>query len=580
MAGSLKSPGYRLPVNPEQKKGTIAHGFVTPKQDKIPQVHSVPPRRVLPIVFIPGIMGSNLRVSSERQVKLNLENNISWRPDNSSVTVGQYNDKPYERQLRLDPGATEVDSYDPVANPTGDSDESSDRRNKNIIYSGGYRGWGRSEGPLLQSDPVGTKNGRTHNQKARERGWGEVYYGSYEQILTICESKLNSAFTDGIMDLYLKRNIEGVPPSKWNAHPQPLLTPLDEKTMRDAVKGCWFPVHAMGYNWLRSNAESGVVLAGRITELIEKYQDDGYECEKVILITHSMGGLVARSIIHPEMGKIPEKILGIIHGVMPAIGAGAAYKRMRCGVEGSYSGVSSEITAGVLGDNSADVTAVLANAQGALELLPNQFYGNHWLELKRDGVIIKSWPEKCPYEEIYKVRGKWFSLLREQWINPAGVKAGGILRTSKLLDDAKKFHEKINDTYHSQSYAHYGADVNRRAWYKVVWEIDGKGSLDEPESLRTISDTRKGSLQVIEQSSKAGGALKFPCGVNMLGAAEPGDETVPLYSADAQLRSGKFKGIFRQVGYEHQASYSDSIVLASTIYALFKIISTMEWSKP
>ena len=51
----------------------------------------------------------------------------------------------------------------------------------------------------------------------------------------------------------------------------------------------------------------------------------------------------------------------------------------------SYSGVSSEITAGVLGDNSADVTAVLANAQGALELLPTQFYGNHWLELKRDG---------------------------------------------------------------------------------------------------------------------------------------------------------------------------------------------------
>lgn len=66
----------------------------------------------------------------------------------------------------------------------------------------------------------------------------------------------------------------------------------------------------------------------------------------------------------------------------------------------------------------------------------------------------------------------------------------------------------------------------------------------------------------------------------MLDAAEPGDETVPLHSADAQLRSGKFKGIFRQVGYEHQASYSDSIVLASTIYALFKIISTMKWLKP
>lgn len=31
-------------------------------------------------------------------------------------------------------------------------------------------------------------------------------------------------------------------------------------------------------------------------------------------------------------------------------------------------------------------------------------------------------------------------------------------------------------------------------------------------------------------------------------------QTVPLHSAEAQLRSGQFKGIFRQTGYEHQAS--------------------------
>jgi len=579
MATSSRVPGYRLPVNPENNQGKLSRGFVTPTQDQIPQVHCVPARRVLPIIFIPGIMGSNLRLIADRQDRLGLESNIAWRPDNSSVTIGQYNDKPHERQLRLDPDATEVDSYDPKNNPTGNLSESADQRNKNVIYAGGYRGWGRSDGPLLQSDPPGVKNRRTQNQKARERGWGEIFYGSYESILTICESKLNSAFTDGIMDLYLKRNIEGVSPSKWNAHPEPSMTPLDEIAMRSAVKGCWFPVHAMGYNWLRSNAESGVVLAGRITELINRYIDEGFECEKVVLVTHSMGGLVARAIIHPEIGKMAEKVLGVVHGVMPAMGAGAAYKRMRCGVEGSYTGVSAEITAGVLGDNAADVTAVLANSQGALELLPSQFYGSHWLELKRDGAIVKSWPERCPYEEIYKVRGKWFSLLREQWINPAGAKGGGILRASKLLDEAKKFHEKINDTYHDQSYAHYGADINRKAWHKVVWEISGNGKLKEPDSLKTVSDNRKGTLQVMESQSEKGDRVTWSYGLNMLDAAEPGDETVPLYSADAQLRSGKFKGLFRQVGYEHQASYSNPVVLASTIFVLFKIISTMKWSK-
>ncbi|WP_229414807.1 esterase/lipase family protein [Massilia aurea] len=580
MTTSPNMPGYKLPVNPEKNQGKLSQGFVTPKQDRIPQVHCVPARRVLPIIFIPGIMGSNLRVSADRQARLELENNIAWRPDNSSVTIGQYNDKPHERQLRLDPDVTEVDSYDPKNNPTGDLNESSDRRNKNIIYGGGYRGWGQSDGPLLKPDPPGVKNRRTQNQKARERGWGEIFYGSYENILTICESKLNSAFTGGVMDLYLKKNIEGVSPLKWNAHPEPSMAALDEITMREAVKGCWFPVHAMGYNWLRGNAESGVVLAGRITDLINKYVSDGFECEKVILITHSMGGLVARGIVHPEIGKIADKVLGVVHGVMPAMGAGAAYKRMRCGVEGSYTGVASEITAGVLGDNAADVTAVLANSQGAMELLPSQFYGSHWLELKRDGAIVKSWPEKCPYEEIYKVRGKWFSLLREQWINPAGAKDGGFLRASKLLDEARKFHEKIDGTYHMQSYAHYGADINRKAWHKVVWEVGGGGELRDPESLKTISDNRKGSLQVMEPRFEKGDRLTSPYRLNMLDAAEPGDQTVPLHSADAQLRSGKFKGIFRQVGYEHQASYSDPVVLASTIYVLFKIISTMKWPKP
>lgn len=97
--------------------------------------------------------------------------------------------------------------------------------------------------------------------------------------------------------------------------------------------------------------------------------------------------------------------------------------------------------------------------------------------------------------------------------------------------------------------------------------------------LKTISDNRKGSLQVIESRFEKGDRVTSLYSLNMREAAEPGDQTVRLHSADAQLRSGKFKGLFRQVGYEHQASYSDPIVLASTIYVLFKIISTMKWSR-
>lgn len=357
------------------------------------------------------------------------------------------------------------------------------------------------------------------------------------------------------------------------------MTALDENFIRDAVKNCWFPVHAMGYNWLQSNEKSGARIAQRISTLIDVYLAQGFLCEKVILVTHSMGGLVARAAIHPEIGDINNKVLGIVHGVMPAVGAGAAYKRMRCGVEASWHSVSANVAAGVLGDNGADVTAVLAGAQGALELLPSRLYGAHWLELKVNGKVVKSWPEKCPYEEIYKATGKWYGLLREKWINPAGMENAGVAETFNLLNRARSFHEKIANTYHENSYAHYGADGERKAWYKVVWEARKIAIFNDLESLKIVEDSHKGGLLLVDPivSEKYGDAARFD--VEMQGAGEPGDQTVPVYSGDAQLRSGKFKGIFRQIGYEHQASYDSESVIDATLYSLFKIISEMKWSK-
>lgn len=568
--------GCKLPVNPEKSQGAIAQGFVTPKQDICPQIHSIPPKRVIPIVFIPGIMGSNLRMTAERQDRLNLENNISWRPDNSGVTVRQYDDSAVERQLRLDPRATEVDHYDPKDNKTGNALESADQRNENVIYAGGYRGWANLDGPTLQADPPGTKNRKNQNQKARERGWGEIYYSSYEKVLSICENKLNSAFTGGPMDLFLNKNIAGVDPIAWDALTGSPLKALDEQSMRDAVKGCWFPMHAMGYNWLQGNAESGLVLAKRIENLIEKYNMQGFQCEKVILVTHSMGGLVARAIIHPEIGKINEKILGIIHGVMPAVGAGAAYRRMRCGVESNGFGPTAKITAGILGNNAREVTAVLADAQGALELLPSRFYGNHWLEVRQGDKLIGSWPENCPYEEIYKIPGKWFGLLVERWMNPADIVGRGFPNTVRLLEGAKKFHEIIYDTYHAQSYAHYCADIERKAWYKVVWNVQNTVGAAGIEKYSIATDDQKGKLRLVD-SPNANGIAQNLFDVANLEASEPGDQTVPSYSADAQIRSKKFKGIFRQNGYEHQESYDNPKVIAATIYCLFRVIAEMRW---
>ncbi len=570
-----KSTGYKLPVNPGQQQGSAAQGFVTPKQDRVPQIQSIPPKRVLPIIFIPGIMGSNLRMSADRQRRLGTKNNIAWRPDNLGVTVAQHNDSAVERQLRLDPRATELDTYDPIHNPTGDPNETADQRNEGVRFSSTYSSFKQLDGPLLQSDLPGTKNPKSKDQKARERGWGEVYFSSYKEILSTCEVRLNSAFSNGSLDVYLKRFVVGIPPSEWEAHPSFAMKELDEKNVRDAVKGCWFPVHAMGYNWLRENAESGKIIAGRIVELMKRYQEQGFECEKVILVTHSMGGLVARAVLHPMMGNLSAKVLGVVHGVMPAMGAGTAYKRVRCVFEGSGLGAK------ILGETGPHVTPVLANAQGGLELLPSQAYGNHWLQIKQKGSILKSLPENGdPYEEIYKLPNKWFKLLQEEWINPARLRGISFKNTCVLLDRAKDFHNMIADTYHDQSYAHYGAGPAGPAWHKVVWEIDKGAKIGDVEQLRIVADDGKGNLSLVDPTLQVGKKSVTPSfDVKLLDPAEPGDQTVPLHSADAQLQSGKFKGIFRQTGYEHQASYSNPSVVAATLYSLLRIASTMKWAK-
>jgi hypothetical protein len=338
----------------------------------------------------------------------------------------------------------------------------------------------------------------------------------------------------------------------------------------------------MGYNWLESNGKSGEKIASRITALIGRYQQLGYQCEKVIVVTHSMGGLVARALIHPDMGNLKDKVLGVVHGVMPATGAGAAFRRMRCGFEGSG------ITPKVLGDQGDRVTAVLANAQGGLELLPAEAYGNEWLHIVQGERTLKSLPQKGdPYEEIYKVRGKWYGLLREEWINPAGLTDRGVARTTRLLDDVKAFHRAISNTYHDHSYAHYGADPERRSWHHVVWEIDPTSTVPDIEAATIAGDDRRGTLTLHASgahtplgrgTTKPGVTTKPDVRVKLRNGVDPGDQTVPVHSADHQLRSGKFKAVFRQTGYEHQDSYKDERALHSTLYCLASIVQTMTWS--
>jgi hypothetical protein len=39
-----------------------------------------------------------------------------------------------------------------------------------------------------------------------------------------------------------------------------------------------------------------------------------------------------------------------------------------------------------------------------------------------------------------------------------------------------------------------------------------------------------------------------------------------------------FKGVFRQIGYEHQSSYKDPRAIASTLYSIVRIAQKATWT--
>lgn len=300
-------------------------------------------------------------------------------------------------------------------------------------------------------------------------------------------------------------------------------------------------------------------------------------------------------------------VLGIVHGVQPAIGAAAAYKRMRAGFEdpGMMSNPEGSIGAKVAGNFGDEVTAVLANAPGGLQLLPTGAYGGDWLQVRYQDRILLSLPTKDaetgkadPYKDIYKLRGKWYGLIaNEKWINPAGLTrrqgGGSFEQTCEHLDKAQRFHSAIENTYHECTYVHFGADAERLSFGNVVWEISSYCA--EPsgwENWPVLGDSRQGQLELVRYDTRrnhqeqmvhfgprVGASVPNPIRATLLPPNEPGDLTVPARSAEHQVGSGKCRAVFRQRGYEHQGSYQDKRAIASTLYSIVRIAQKATWRR-
>ncbi len=566
------------PLIPLSNGGWEVNSFLSSAEYTIRGMGLMPPNKIVPVIVVPGIMGSNLRAKrNPRLGRIDDERNKmvdpgkpAWRPANGAgdgylASRDWDGFSPKDRQLLLDRATLEVDDSGPVLLPEPD------------------------DGYVLTE------------RELRERGWGEVYADSYGTLLYSLQTRLNQTFgfDEQMRTRFVKphwKEVMTCDPGQWGLREFPRLT----ETQLEKQAEYYFPVYAVGYCWLDDCKTSAELLERRILAIIDSWIKRKRHCNKVILITHSMGGLVARACAK----RIPEKIAGVIHGAMPALGAPVAYRRIACGTEALSPGkyplknfVMSRI-AMTLGTTAEKTTPVLATSPGALEMLPNHLYPHPWLHVRvlkfvsanrlvsqpvKDGLFQSAtayydalhYPNaksQNPYD-LYRDLKSWYRLINPSIADPADKyagKQGGIeLAVKQAINAAEDFHRSLGDYYHPNTYAFYGNDKSELSFGQVRWvalQQGGPATALTPANVaaaRYLGQSKTGQRRVLVEEKTE---LRFAPEIQ----DTPGDGTVPHQSGAGP--SGRVKQVFATKGYGHQEAYNNSDMLMLTLRLITKIV--------
>lgn len=555
-----ETPLHRAPDGRVHARWTLTEAAKTD-----PVVITLRQEKVMPVIFVPGIMGSNLKVKDPKKSK------DAW---NLNTVAGQ---------------------------PLG------------LLTQWGPKGAADRQEVLHPDRVEVTDQGNVPGGKPfRERGWGEVSQGSYHEYLQYLDEKLDTP--DGSrhaiksIQQVLQDQRDGTSRTPWLA-----LRELQDVT-QDELKAFaeWrMPVYAFGYNWLDDNKNSAERLLERIREVIKDNQHPkalngaaGATCSQVLLITHSMGGLVSRAC-----AKLPgaeDLIAGILHGVMPTNGAAVAYRRCKVGMRDE-----NYLASQVIGENGREVTAVFAQAPGGLELLPTANYSRQWLQIEgpHNQPAGPSLPQADPYSEIYERKDRWWALVKEEWLRPEGSDKHITWDTfKKYLDTANAFHTALSpQDYHGNTIAYYGGVLQEEqrsrhspqlgkhpSFEKVMWEASsgrtppGGFERQAPEMER-VYDMGFDDIRIDGTTPEyvGGGPVNIPGDqgrgqenyeashweLSPAKADGTGDGTVPASSGRAPEACPKVAQVFRVAGIDHEGSYKDATVQALTLYAIAKLLT-------
>jgi pimeloyl-ACP methyl ester carboxylesterase len=373
----------------------------------------------VPIIFIPGIMGS----------RLVLPGGSNWDPDDSLNMLEWAHRHPEDKSHNL-----------VVAN---------------IAWAPSFQTFSVSatiDLEIKEKDPTFLGNAAAAHTSIMElysaRGWAGVSWQFYGLALCLLETTFNSA--DG------------------------------------SLAGS-NPVYAFSYDWRQPNQANGIKLAAYVDQVL----GHEFSATKVALVTHSMGGLVARAAT--LLPGLSAKVTGVVHSAQPSNGAVVAYRRYQTGCNCLWDGfgVASQVMENILGTSPEDYAVTSSGIPSVFELLPNdrfsQFSVKPWL-------ITQPATDQTNVYDSYKRSGA-------PGIIPPNIK-GRIVKLLEKIDRARDFHQTLNDSGFAHTYVLYGdgCTTDERVDYTVtlpsqrfVQSATGDGTV--PQSSGSCPGLRAGYVQ-------------------------------------------------------------------------------------
>ena len=258
-------------------------------------------------------------------------------------------------------------------------------------------------------------------------------------------------------------------------------------------------VHAVGYDWRQSLRRLGIYVNDKIRRIRET---EG--AERFIIVTHSMGGLVARAAFAADP-QLKKSVAGVVYGCQPAVGSPTLYRRMFTGLIPEFDSTPSDpngstlggigatlfdrIFALILGGNRSDFLGKISGMPGAVSLLPNDDYP------KKDGDF--PWlPELVGTNSALE--------LYRQPASPPGLTPTGSDKPAPIV--AADLAARMDEYYRTQEFLKSPGDES--TLHENTWLIYGTGL---PTETRIV---RRGQ-KFVQSKTKAG------------------DGTVPVVSATA-----------------------------------------------